>query len=147
MSLLSRDGWLWSSLFFLRSFALPLYLYYFFAYLLANHHSNRVWWLIWYYRRGYKEGLASGLFQKLMMSGSCSVNLAETVICGLWSSSVRCVMSKSGFELITHYIFSLSLSTPTASPVPGTDDDFWSNFIVAGGFPRCLSASGVPPLF
>ena len=81
------------------------------------------------------------------MSGSCSVNLAETVICGLWSSSVCCVMSKSGFELITHYIFSLSLSTPTASPVPGTGGDFWSNFIVAGGFPRCLSASGVPPLF
>ncbi len=60
MSLLSRDGWLWPSLFFLRSFALPLYLYYFFAYLLANHHSNRVWWLIWYYRRGHKERLASG---------------------------------------------------------------------------------------
>ena len=36
---------------------------------------------------------------------------------------------------------------PTASPVPSTGGDFWSNFIVAGGFPRCLSASGVPPLF
>jgi hypothetical protein len=31
--------------------------------------------------------------------------------------------------------------------VPGTDGNFWSNFIVAGGVPRCLSASGVPPLF